>query len=218
MRTLSATLVLAITLGCVETSQAHLNAPAPKPLVDIPPGKAGEHRTLVLATGCFWCSEAVFEGLRGVTDVTSGYAGGTKESASYELVSNGSTNHAESIRITYDPSKISYGQLLQVLFTIFDPTTLDRQGPDAGHQYRSAIFVEGEEKRVLEAYIKQLDEAKVFPRPIVTRIEAPSGFYPAEEYHQNYVKRHPDQPYVRQQSIPKLMAVRSLFPDLVAEK
>jgi peptide-methionine (S)-S-oxide reductase len=215
MRTSLAALALLVTLGFLPSSQAHLDAPAPKPALDIPAGKPGEQRTLVVAAGCFWCSEAVFESLRGVTNVTSGYAGGTKETAAYELVSAGSTGHAESIRITYDPSKISYGQLLQVLFTIFDPTTLDRQGPDSGHQYRSAIFVEGEEKRVAEAYIRQVDAAKVFPRPVVTRIEPPSAFYPAEEYHQDFVKRHPDHPYVRQQSIPKLMAVRSLFPDLV---
>jgi peptide-methionine (S)-S-oxide reductase len=211
----TALVVLAMTVGCVGTSQAHLDAPAPKPALDLPLGKPGELRTLVLAAGCFWCTEAVFESLRGVTDVTSGYSGGTKETASYGTVSAGATSHAESIKITYDSSKISYGQLLQVLFTIFDPTTLDRQGPDAGHQYRSAIFVQGEEKRVAEAYIKQLDAAKIFPRPIVTRIEPPTGFYPAEEHHQNYVRLHPDDPYVRQQSIPKLVAVRSIFPDLV---
>src|SRR4051794_4654054 len=160
----------------------------PKAVVDLPGSKAGEKGTLVLAGGCFWCVEAVFEKLEGVTDVTSGYAGGTKETATYEQVSSGGTDHAESVRITYDPARISYGTLLRVFFTIFDPTTLNRQGPDSGRQYRTAIFYANEEeRRVAEAYIKQLTEAKVFEQPIVTALEPLKEFYPAEGYHQDYV-------------------------------
>jgi peptide-methionine (S)-S-oxide reductase len=187
----------------------------PKAAVDLPGGKAGEARTLVLAGGCFWCVEAVFEKLEGVTDVTSGYAGGTKETATYEQVSSGGTDHAESVRITYDPSKISYGTLLRVFFTIFDPTTLDRQGPDAGRQYRTAIFyANDEEKRVAGAYVKQLTEAKVFDQPIVTALEPLTQFYPAEEYHQDYVRHHPTNPYVTRWAVPKQHKVDELFAEL----
>lgn len=189
----------------------------PKPAVDLPPAKPGEVRKLVLAAGCFWCVEAVFERLKGVREVTSGFAGGTAETAKYDLVSAGGTQHAESVEITYD-DRITYGQLLQVLFTIFDPTTLDRQGPDAGHQYRSAIFYkDAEEQRIARAYLEQLQRAKVFDRPIVTALEPLTGFYPAEAYHQDYVRRHPDHPYVRQWSVPKLIKLREHFGSLLDE-
>jgi peptide-methionine (S)-S-oxide reductase len=189
----------------------------PRAAMDLPAGKAaGEARTLVLAGGCFWCVEAVFEKLEGVTDVTSGYAGGTKETATYEQVSSGGTDHAESVRITYDPARISYGTLLRVFFTIFDPTTLNRQGPDSGRQYRTAIFYAGdEERRVAEAYIKQLTEAKVFEQPIVTAVEPLKEFYPAEEYHQDYVKHHPGNPYVVRWAVPKMKHVDEMFGELV---
>jgi peptide-methionine (S)-S-oxide reductase len=188
----------------------------PKAVVDLPAGKAGEMRTLVLAGGCFWCAEAVFEELEGVTDVTSGYAGGTKETATYEQVSSGGTDHAESVRITYDPARISYGTLLRVFFTIFDPTTLNRQGPDSGRQYRTAIFyANDEERRVAEAYIQQLTEAKVFEQPIVTALERLSEFYPAEGYHQDYVKHHPENPYVVRWAVPKVKKVEEMFGELV---
>src|SRR3954469_13498785 len=184
----------------------------PKAVEDLPAGRAGELRTLVLAGGCFWCVEAVFEKLDGVTDVTSGYAGGTKETATYEQVSSGGTDHAESVRITYDPSRISYGTLLRVFFTIFDPTTLNRQGPDSGRQYRTAIFyANGEERRVAEAYIKQLGEAKVFDQPIVTAVEPLKEFYPAEGYHQDYVRHHPENPYVTRWAVPKQHKVDEMF-------
>jgi peptide-methionine (S)-S-oxide reductase len=188
----------------------------PKAVVDLPAGKAGEVRTLVLAGGCFWCAEAVFEKLEGVSDVTSGYAGGTKETATYEQVSSGGTDHAESVRITYDPAKISYGTLLRVFFTIFDPTTLNRQGPDSGRQYRTAIFYgSDEERRVAEAYIKQLGEAKVFDQPIVTVVEPLKDFYPAEGYHQDYVRHHPENPYVARWAVPKMKKVDEMFGKLV---
>jgi peptide-methionine (S)-S-oxide reductase len=187
----------------------------PKPESDLPaPAKAGETRTAIFAGGCFWCTEAVFLQLRGVSAVTSGYCGDTKEKADYRTVGTGKTNHAESIRIVYDPSVISYGQLLQVFFTAHDPTTKDRQGPDHGPQYRSAIFYADEaEKKVAEAYIKQLNAAKIYSAPIVTSLEARKEFYPAEDYHQNYVNLNPGNPYVQQCSLPKVAKVRETFSD-----
>ena len=192
----------------------HTTDELPKPAADLPAGKEGEKRTAVFAGGCFWCTEAVFEQLVGVGDVTSGYAGGTEETADYELVSQGNTDHAESIRITYDPSKISYGELLRVFFTVVDPTTKDAQGPDHGRQYRSAIFyANDDEKRVAEAYVKQLTDAKLFKAPIVTTLEPLKGFYPAEQYHQNYVTCNPNNPYVQQFAIPKVLKVKEKFKD-----
>ncbi len=170
---------------------------------------------MVFGSGCFWCSEAVFESLEGVTEVVSGYAGDTKENAIYEKVANHKTKHAEVIRITYDPGKITYGQLLRAFFTTHDPTTLDRAGPDVGHQYRSAIFfANAEEKRVAEAYIQQLTQAKAWADPIVTKLEPLTEFYAAEEYHQDYVKRNPNNGYVRQNVPKKLQKVIKELPDL----
>jgi peptide-methionine (S)-S-oxide reductase len=180
--------------------------------------KPGETRDVVLASGCFWCTEAVFEQLEGVKDVVSGYAGGTKETANYRRVCDGDTGHAECVRVTYEPAKISYGQLLRVFFATHDPTTKDRQGPDHGHQYRSAIFYSNdEEKMVAAAYIKQLDAAKAFDHPIVTTLEPlkPGGFYEAELYHQNYAACNASNPYIRAQAIPKVRKVREKFKDQV---
>jgi peptide-methionine (S)-S-oxide reductase len=180
--------------------------------------KEGDTRTAVFANGCFWCTEAVFEQLEGVNDVVSGYAGGTKETANYEAVCSGRTGHAEAVRVTYEPAKISYGQLLRVFFATHDPTTKDRQGPDTGPQYRSAIFyANDEEKKVAEAYLKQLTAAKAFDRPIVTTLEPlkPDGFYEAEIYHQNYAVCNPNNPYIRAQATPKVRKVRESFKDQV---
>jgi len=203
-----------LSLALVTLLASSPDVPAPK--VDLPLASTGGAKTAVLAMGCFWCSEAVFEAVQGVSDVVSGYAGDTKDKATYDQVSAHSTKHAESVRITYDPAKISYGTLLRVFFTTHNPTTLDRSGPDTGHQYRSAIFyANDDEKRVAEAYIKQLTEAKVFSDPIVTTLEPLKEFFPAEEYHQNFVKRHPDHPYVEANSIPKLEKLRTKLPALV---
>jgi peptide-methionine (S)-S-oxide reductase len=200
--------------ACSTSQAAMADLPAPKE--DLPAPKDATTATAVFAGGCFWCTEGVFEQLKGVTDVTSGFAGGTKETANYERVCQGDTGHAESIRITYDPTKISYGKLLQIFFTIHDPTTKDSQGPDYGHQYRSAIFYETpDQKRVAEAYIKQLADAKTFDAPIVTTLEPLPAFYPAEAYHQDYVVNHMDSPYVCQNSLPKIEKVRTKFPELV---
>ena len=170
----------------------------------------------VFAGGCFWCTEAAFEQLEGVLDVTSGYAGGSKETADYESVCSGETGHAEAIRITYDPRRISYDRLLDVFFDAHDPTQLNRQGADVGTQYRSAIFyASDEEKRRAEAKIKQLTEAKQFSSPIVTKLEPLVEFFPAEDYHQDYARNNPLQPYIRGHAIPKVCTIREKHPALI---
>jgi methionine-S-sulfoxide reductase/methionine-R-sulfoxide reductase len=172
--------------------------------------------TAVFAGGCFWCTEAAFQQLRGVSDVESGYAGGRQETASYEQVSTGSTGHAEAIRVTYDPATITYNQLLMVFFDAHDPTQLNRQGPDIGTQYRSAIFYANEEqKKAAEAKIKELTDKKAYSRRIVTKLEPLKAFYPAEQYHQDYVFYNPLQPYVQGHSIPKACAVQKKHPELI---
>ncbi|HVT88859.1 MAG TPA: peptide-methionine (S)-S-oxide reductase MsrA [Tepidisphaeraceae bacterium] len=178
----------------------------PEPKEDLKaPADAG-NQVMVVAGGCFWCTEGVFENTPGVVDVVSGYAGGTKETADYETVSTGTTNHAEAIRIVYDPKKTSFGKLLKVFFSIaHDPTELNYQGPDHGRQYRSAVFfANDDQKRVTEMYIRQLNDAKIFGTPIVTTVEPLNGFYSAEAYHQDFVKNNPFHPYIMQQALPKV--------------
>ena len=191
-----------------------MGADFPDPVVDNKgaPGK----QTAVLAGGCFWCVEAVFQQIQGVEKVVSGYSGGDAASAHYEIVSTGKTGHAESVQITYDPRKISYGQVLKVFFDVaHNPTQLNRQGPDSGPQYRSAIFYsDPEQKKIAEAYIKQLDEAKVFRSPIVTQVVPLKAFYPAEEHHQNFCNRNPQNPYVRGVAMPKVEKVKQKVPEL----
>ncbi|MDQ2911631.1 MAG: peptide-methionine (S)-S-oxide reductase MsrA [Chloroflexota bacterium] len=189
----------------------------PNPEVDQPvPSEAGE-AVAVLAGGCFWCVEAVYLQLDGVSSVVSGYAGGTADTADYQKVSSGRTGHAEAVEIHYDPSKTSFGRLLKVFFSIaHDPTTRDRQGPDVGKQYRSVIFyANDEQKRTAEAYIAQLDRAKVFDAPIVTEVVKLDRFYPGEDYHQDYAARNPTQPYIVYNAAPKVQKVRKYFADRV---
>lgn len=202
-----------ITLGCNVVSAT---VTIPDPLVDAPLATVKGEQIAVLAGGCFWGIEAVFEHVKGVIDVESGYAGGTASTAHYEIVSSGQTGHAESVRVKYDPSQISYGQLLKVFFSVaHDPTELNRQGPDTGTQYRSAIFCSNEDqKRIAQAYIDQLNQAKVFERPIATVVGAGSPFYVAEAYHQDYVVHHPDQAYIRINDLPKVANLRKQFPGL----
>lgn len=185
----------------------------PDPVLDSAPA-TGE-QIAVLAGGCFWCVEAVYLQLDGVRSVKSGYAGGTADTADYETVCTGTTGHAEAVEIRYDPAKLSYGKLLKVFFSIaHDPTTRDRQGADVGRQYRSAIFyANDEQKRVAEAYIKQLDAAKVFDRPIVTELSPLDRFFEAEAYHQNYAARNPGQPYIAFTATPKVEKVRKYYAD-----
>ena len=192
----------------------------PPPATDIPAAATKQKATAVLAGGCFWGVEAVFERLKGVSDVVSGYAGGSRITAEYEIVSSGVTSHAESVKITFDPSQISYGRLLQIYFAVaHDPTTLNRQGPDSGTQYRSAIFyATDDQKRVAEAYIDQLNKSKVFARPIVTQVVPLKGFYDAEDYHQHYIDHHPNDPYVVYNDLPKIKHLQEQFPELLKKK
>jgi peptide-methionine (S)-S-oxide reductase len=192
----------------------------PDPKEDESLASAGEQRKIVLAGGCFWCTEGVYQQIPGVMGVVSGYAGGTKETADYETVSTGTTDHAEAIEITYDAGKTTLGQLLKVFFAVaHDPTQLNRQGPDHGRQYRSAIFyANDEQKRIAEAYIRQLTDAKVYSDKIVTTLEPlkPGGFYPAEAYHQNFVKRNPRHGYIVQQALPKVEKAKKAAAKMAA--
>jgi peptide-methionine (S)-S-oxide reductase len=191
-------------------------APLPDPKIDAPLATAKGTQTAVFAGGCFWGVEAVFEHVKGVTQVVSGYSGGSADTAKYDEVSSGSTGHAESVRISYDPSRISYGQLLQVFFSVaHDPTELNRQGPDTGTQYRSAVFFgNDEQKRVAESYIAQLQGIRAFSRPIVTQVTPLKAFYEAEVYHQGYLVRHPNQPYIVINDLPKIANLQRQFPAL----
>jgi len=174
----------------------------------------------VFAGGCFWGIEAVFERVKGVTDATSGYSGGTAKTANYKTVGAGKSSHAEAVKITFDSSKVSYRQLLEVFFKVaHDPTTLNRQGPDIGAQYRSAIFyADDEQKRIVQSYIVELTKSKTFARPIVTQVVALNAFYKAEDYHQNYLDNNPDQPYIVVHDLPKIENLRKQFPDLFVSR
>jgi len=210
--TLAAAILLA--LGSAPRAAGAL----PDPSLDEPASPGSQ--TAVLAGGCFWGVEGVFEHVKGVSEVVSGYAGGEAQTASYEQVSSGTTGHAEAVRITYDPSVVTYGQLLKVFFAVaHDPTELNRQGPDTGTQYRSAVFyANGEQQRIAEAYIDQLQAARVYPRPIVTQVTPLHGFYAAEAYHQGYLKRHPNQPYIVVNDLPKIANLQKELPGLYTER
>jgi peptide-methionine (S)-S-oxide reductase len=195
-----------------------LAADFPEPALDVKP--ATGKQTAVLAGGCFWCTEAVFEIMDGVEDVVSGYTGGTKETAKYDIVSTGRTGHAESILITYDPTKTSYAQLLKIFFSVaHDPTSLNRQGADVGPHYRSAIFyLNDEQKKVAEAYIKQINESHVLGKPIVTQLAPFEKFYTAESYHQNYAVNNRANPYIVNVSDPKVEKLKKMFPGCVRKR
>jgi peptide-methionine (S)-S-oxide reductase len=188
----------------------------PNPSVDAPLASTPDWQTAVLAGGCFWGIQAVFQHVKGVKEATSGYSGGSVPSPDYEEVSSGNTGHAESVKITFDPSQISYGQLLKVFFSVaHDPTQLNRQEPDSGTQYRSVIFYGDEEQqRIAQAYIAQLEQSKLFSAPIVTQVVPLKAFYPAEAYHQNYATLHPDNPYIAINDAPKVEHLRLQLPDL----
>lgn len=194
---------------------AEAAVPIAAPAVDLPAGTA-HSATAVLAGGCFWGVQGVFQHVRGVTNVVSGYAGGKAATAHYEQVGSGDTGHAESVQISYDPSQISYGKLLQIFFSVaHDPTELDRQGPDRGTQYRSAIFAQdAQQHQVAQAYIAQLDAAHAFKQRIVTRIEDGQNFYPAEAYHQNFLTRYPYNPYIALNDMPKVDSLKRAAPQL----
>jgi peptide-methionine (S)-S-oxide reductase len=204
--------VLAGTLAC----QAGSGGAVPSPAVDEARPATAAKQTAVVAGGCFWGIQAVFQHVKGVLSATSGYSGGTVKNPDYETVSSGRTGHAESVQIVYDPSQVTYGELLRVFFSVaHDPTQLNRQDPDEGTQYRSVIFYgNDEQKRIAEAYIAQLDQAKVYRHKIVTQVVPLQAFYPAEGYHQNYATLHPNQPYIVYNDAPKVANLRKEFPDL----
>ena len=204
-----------MSASCDLPGSFHANAAFPDPARDLRAADGATRAEAVFAGGCFWCTEAVYRQLHGVIDVVSGYAGGSAATANYDAVCSGRTDHAEAIRITYDPSAISYGELLKVFFSAaHDPTQIDRQGNDRGRQYRSAIFFADEEQKAVAGdYIARLNEAKVFSQPIATTLEPLETFYVAESYHQDYAARNPAQPYIAGVSAPKVAKVRKLYPD-----
>src|SRR5437868_10197649 len=201
----------------ISPSSAESARRLPAPAVDETTGASRE--VAVLAGGCFWGVQGVFQHVDGVIAAVSGYAGGSGDTAQYETTSSGTTGHAESVQITFDPHRITYGRILQIYFSVVhDPTELNRQGPDVGTQYRSAVFPQDpEQSRIAAAYIAQLSAAKVFPTPIVTTIEPGKEFYPAEAYHQDYLTLHPHQPYIAINDLPKIQALKELFPDSYRE-
>jgi len=186
------------------------------PALDAPMAATPREEVAVFAGGCFWGIQAVFEHIKGVDQATAGYAGGSADTAHYDMVSGGDTGHAESVRVSFNPSRVSYGTLLQAFFSVaLDPTELDRQGPDVGSQYRSVIFyASAEQKRIASAYLAQLAAAKAFPRPIATQLTPLEAFYPAESYHQDYYRKHPDSLYIVVNDKPKVARLRQLFPAL----
>jgi peptide-methionine (S)-S-oxide reductase len=212
-----ALLGLSAAISCRASSAA---VKLPNPAADEPLSKTHSAQTVVLAGGCFWGIQAVFEHVKGVSSATAGYSGGPADAAHYEIVSSGTTGHAESVRIVYDPAQVSFGQILKVFFSVaHDPTELNRQGPDEGTQYRSVIFYStGEQRRIAQAYIDQLNRARVFAEPIVTQLTALQAFYPAEPYHQDYAEHHPNEPYIAINDLPKLEHLKQMLPELYVEK
>jgi peptide-methionine (S)-S-oxide reductase len=205
--------LLAFTTTVVQAAEPAVAIPAPA--LDAASSTGGGLQTVVLAGGCFWGVQAVYQHTKGVTQAISGYAGGQKDTAHYEMVGTGRTGHAESVSVTFDPQQISYGKILQIYFSVaHNPTELNRQGPDSGTQYRSAIFfANDDQKRIAGAYIAELDKAHVFNQPIVTKLEPMSGFYPAEDYHQDFAVLHPSYPYIVFNDLPKVDNLKRLFPD-----
>jgi peptide-methionine (S)-S-oxide reductase len=204
------------TVACHSESVEH--GPIPAPTSDLPLATSPGRATAVFAGGCFWGTQAVFERVKGVISTAAGYSGGTAGSANYEAVSSETTDHAESVQVIYDPSRLTYGQLLRVFFTIHDPTTRDRQGPDEGTSYRSAIFyANDDQKRIAEAYIAQLDAAHAWKHKIVTQVVPLKAFYRAEEYHQDYALKNPNNPYIMVCDRPKITTLKADYPDLYVE-
>ena len=210
-----ALLMLTQACGAAESAVA-----LPAPAMDIPAASVKGPQTAVFAGGCFWGVEAVYRHVKGVSSAVSGYAGGAADTADYHMVGSGTTGHAESVKVIYDPAKVSYGQLLKVFFSVaHDPTQLNRQGPDTGTQYRSVIFAtSADQMRIAQAYVAQLDKAKVFGRAIVTEVVMLPAFYPAEAYHQNFLALNPTYPYIVYNDLPKLANLKTQFPDLYTGK
>ena len=211
----SSLVALAVCAGCRAASKT----PVPPAATDVPLAQTSGKQTAVFAGGCFWGTQSVFERVKGVLATTAGYAGGSAGSATYDQVTTETTGHAESVRVVYDPSKITYGQLLRIFFSVaHDPTQLNRQGPDVGTSYRSAIFYGNpEQQKISQAYIAQLDAAHIFHKPIVTQVVPLKGFYDAESYHQDYALHNPDNPYILVCDRPKIEALKQQFPELFQE-
>lgn len=208
------TLIALAGLALYASPSGVIPAPAADMALATKPGR----QTAVFAGGCFWGTQSVFERVKGVVKTTAGYAGGSASTATYDQVTTETTGHAESVEVVYDPSKITYGELLRIFFSVHDPTQLNRQGPDVGTSYRSAVFyTSDEQKRIAAAYIRQLQAANAFPRPIVTEVTPLKGFYRAEDYHQDYAYYHPDNPYILVCDRPKIETLRKDFPDLFVE-
>jgi peptide-methionine (S)-S-oxide reductase len=208
--------VIVALVGVYTNAKGAGKTPIPAAVADVQAAHAPGKETAVFAGGCFWGTQSVFERVKGVLDTTAGYAGGSAETATYDQVTTETTGHAESVRVVYDPSQITYGQLLRIFFSVaHDPTQLNRQGPDVGTSYRSAIFYSSDEQRkISQAYIAQLDAAKVFPKPIVTQVVPLKGFYDAESYHQDYALHNPGNPYILVCDRPKVEALKQQFPEL----
>jgi peptide-methionine (S)-S-oxide reductase len=218
-KTLGLMAIVTLLLSCGANADA-VNKAIPAPEVDMPAAEATGPQVAVLAGGCFWGLQGMFEHVQGVTRVVAGYSGGDKATAHYEMVGTERTGHAESVQITFDPKQISYGQLLRLFFSVaHDPTELDRQGPDRGPSYRSEIFFASpSQERVARAYVQQLTKAKVFSSPIVTKIEPLKGFYAAEDYHQDYLIHNPQQPYIVYNDLPKIEALKQAYPQVYRAK
>ena len=213
--------ILCISIACsVAENASPVSLPDPQPVAAATPTTGNTTQTAVFAGGCFWGVDAVYKHVKGVTDVKSGYAGGSSKTAEYERVSEGDTGHAESVRVEFNPQQVSYEQLLKIFFSVVhDPTELNRQGPDTGTQYRSAIFyTTDDQKKAADSYIAKLTSDKAFSKPIVTQVVPLKGFYEAEDYHQNYLANHLDQPYIVINDIPKVENLKKQFPDLYVEK
>ena len=211
---------LAAAFWALPARSAERATKIPPPAVDATAPAGGASETAVLAGGCFWGVQAVFQHTKGVVRAVSGYAGGSRDTAQYEVVSSGRTGHAESVEVTFDPRQISYGRILQIYFSVaHDPTQLNRQGPDEGTQYRSAIFVANpEQQHVAHASVALLDKAGVCKHPVVTQVTALNGFYPAEAYHQDYATLHPNNPYIYYNDLPKVENLKQMFPDLYRDQ
>ena len=218
-RLFSSILGVSITIIGVALSGKAANPPIPPAKLDAPLAAAAGKQTAVFGGGCFWGTQAVFERVKGVLKTTAGYSGGSAETATYRQVITETTGHAESVEVIYDPAQITYGQLLRIFFSVaHDPTQLNRQGPDVGTSYRSAIFyVNEEQKRIAMAYIAELDAAKVFPSRIVTEVSPLKGFYRAEDYHQDFALKNPDHPYIQVCDLPKIAALKQQFPELFVD-
>jgi peptide-methionine (S)-S-oxide reductase len=216
---LTAVILLIVAALAINATRRSVGA-LPDPAVNAPVPTVKGEQTAVFAGGCFWGIQAVFKHVKGVIDAKSGYSGGSAATAHYEMVSGGDTGHAESVRVRFDPTQVSYGQLLKVFFSVaHDPTELNRQGPDTGTQYRSVVFYADEDqKRIALAYIDQLNQSKVFSNPIVTQVVPLKAFYEAEGYHQGYAERHPNEPYIAINDLPKVENLRRQFPDLYVAK